>query len=174
MTGLGRAPPSRLGLPVQVALVLLGLGIAFAAVTAWWAIHPQATTPSCDALECGGLSLAIGNPTESNVSGNWVYNFSIQAAGGGLTLSGLTFQVQDSSGHNLTPSSSWTLIALDTTKSVIGSFSWTTSSWSSGGDGFVRATDVLSLSTGTTNVSGDVFLVIGTGASHGAVSVSIL
>src|SRR5579863_1305301 len=81
-----------------------------------------------------GTALALGSPAEaSNAAANHWYNFSVQSAGGGLTLGSLAFQVQTSSGGIVTLPGGAAITVLGLTGNTVGTYNIASGSWASGG-----------------------------------------
>ncbi len=97
--------------------IAIVLGVAVAA-TAEWAVASGPQPVDCYPHSAPGsipigTALAIATPTEESVGADHWYNFSVQAAGGGLHFNNLLFQVQTSSGSVVDPGSGWTFNAYD-------------------------------------------------------------
>jgi hypothetical protein len=121
-----------------------------------------------------GTALAIGSPSESSnaVSNHW-YNFSVQSAGNGLTLNNLTFQLTTGTGLIINPGGAWGVKVLGLTGAQIASFDLTYGLWTSGGTTVVTSSMTIVLYSANTSLSGDVFIIDGTGSFSGSISVTI-
>lgn len=119
--------------------------------------------------------IAIGEPTVSNASGTWVYNFSIQESSGGITLDDLRFAVERGSGSQILPAPSWTPTAFGLTGQRVGAYDWQNETWASGGWNVLSTSISLAFGSGAVSLagSGNVFLLIGGGPFQGEDSVPI-
>lgn len=116
--------------------------------------------------------LSLAPPAEASAGTNFWYNFTINAASGGLTYGDLVFFVESSAGQ-VVPISG-TMSAIHLTGTTLASYSLTSASWTSGGTTSVSNQDVLSLQTATNiGSAGDLLYVIGTGSITGEISVAI-
>jgi len=158
----------RLGPGSGVVIVVVIFAATGIGLYAMLALNPQ------QAPCCGGATpvpFAFGAPTEQ-VSGttHW-YNFSVQASSGGLRLNDLSFQVQTPSG-SVVATTGWHLYAVNLTEAVVGVYTWSSGSWSSGGSTLLSTQETIVLET-TTSLSGDHLVVIGGGGFQGTVSTTI-
>ncbi|HEY6238499.1 MAG TPA: archaellin/type IV pilin N-terminal domain-containing protein [Thermoplasmata archaeon] len=128
-----------------------------------------------------GTSLAVQTPIEAQPSAASLhfYNFSIQAAGGGLILNNLIFQVTTPGGQIVvTTAAGWAVNVLGITGSVIGTYAITsaTPSWTLGGTVLVSSQQTIAMTTpaaAASSLSGDRLIIVGTGTFSGSISVSI-
>jgi len=168
---------SRIRGPILVGLIVLVVGVIVASIYLGVVVQSQSrSTPPCEALECGGPNIAFGEPTESNMSGQWTSNFSVQSAGGGLDLDNLAFQVQDPRGAVLTPAASWTLHVFSAISGTdVGSYDWQAGMWTSGGGTPLNSAEFIVFGSGAVSLTGagNNFLVLGQGAFQGSVLVAI-
>jgi hypothetical protein len=149
-----------------IAAVALVAGIAAGATLCWFSfgMNPpvgcgsssQGNTP------LGGPPLALGTPRETTRGSDHWYNFTVQAAGGGLRLEDLKFEVQTAGGLNATPGADWRLNELAPNGSWLGTYSLTgttAGTWTSGGTNALAVSQVLSLLAAPEDLSGDTFVV---------------
>jgi flagellin-like protein len=121
-----------------------------------------------------GTALALGSPAEaSNAAANHWYNFSVQSAGGGLTLGSLAFQVQTSSGGIVTLPGGAAITVLGLTGNTVGTYNIASGSWASGGTTPATSQMTIVVYSAATSLSGDNFVVSGSGSFSGTISVSI-
>ena len=160
--------------PIIATILLVAITVVLAAVL-YILISGLTKGPGNTPL---GTSLALNTPGEASkgagaTTNNW-YNFSVQAAGGGLILNNLQFQVQTPSGQIVTAGASWTLNVLGLTGTTVGTYSFASSSWTVGGTTQVTSQQLVSLNAvGATGLSGDSLIVIGTGSFQGSIAVAI-
>lgn len=145
---------------VVVAGVLLVAAGAGGLAYAWYSTHAPAG--GCPSTSNGGNTplvapLALGAPKESREGGHYWYNFSVQSAGGGLVLDNLNFQVQTSTGLNVT-SSGFTLVVLGPSSATLANYTMSTGNWSAGGGTLVTSQQTVSLES-PRSLSGDTFIV---------------
>jgi flagellin-like protein len=160
--------------PIIATILLVAITVVLAAVL-YILISGLTKGPGNTPL---GTSLALNTPGEASkgagaATNNW-YNFSVQAAGGGLIFNNLQFQVQTGSGGIVPAGGSWTLNVLGLTGTTVGTYSFATSLWTLGGTTAMTSQQLVSLNAvGATGLSGDTLIVIGTGSFQGSISVSI-
>ncbi|MCI4354594.1 MAG: type IV pilin [Thermoplasmata archaeon] len=160
--------------PIIATILLVAITVVLAAVL-YILISGLTKGPGNTPL---GTSLALQTPGEASkgagaTTNNW-YNFSVQAAGGGLILNNLQFQVQTPSGQIVAAGGSWTLNVLGITGTVVGTYAFATNSWSAGGTVLMTSQQLVALNAvGATGLSGDTLIVIGTGSFQGSISVAI-
>lgn len=150
------------GVAVVLLLVLLSV----------WVFHPISNTNPCSYC---GTAFALSPATEQGGPGAYWYNFSVQGAAGSLALGELWFQVQTSTGAVIAlANASLTVFDVGAHGSFVGSYSFATSMWTSGGSTTVTNLQQFDLqcSNGLRS-QGDVFLVLGHGSFTGSVTVSI-
>jgi hypothetical protein len=129
---------------------------------------PSPTTPL-------GTALALGTPTEQSAVGHDWYNFTVDDAGDGILLDEIQVQVLSAAGSVIDPSPDWTLVALGTVGALVGQYSLTDATWTTGGGAALESGQLLVLDTGSTTLAdqGDLLNVIGVGAFGGTLTVSI-
>ena len=123
-----------------------------------------------------GTALALGTPSESQggAANAHFYNFTVQSAGGGLVLNSMTFQIQTAAGTIVTAAGTWTGSVINLGGASVGTYSWTTNTWTAGGTAPLVSGQQIIISTPTaTSLSGDHIVVIGGGSFSGTISVSI-
>jgi hypothetical protein len=162
-------------LPLGIVTAVLVDGAAFAAIG--WPmpiVQPGGPCEGCT-IPPTGTSLALGAPTEQSAGPNIWYNFTVQSAGGGITLGNLAFQVVTATGAIVPPGASWSLVVLGLSGTWVGTYSLGAGTWVSGGGEEITSGQTVVLDTGSTSLSGqgDVLNVIGAGSFQGSISVSI-
>ena len=160
--------------PIIATILLVAITVVLAAVL-YILISGLTKGPGNTPL---GTALALNTPGEnSNGAGattNHWYNFSIGAASTGLTLGSMQFQVQTSSGAIVPAAAAWTLNVYGLTGTSIGVYSLTTNAWTSGSTVQASSQDIISLNAiQATGLSGDTFIVIGTGTYQGSITTNI-
>ncbi len=142
--------------------------------------HAGTTSATCTPLSSTGPSntpigtaLALGSPTEGTNGTAFTYTFSIVAAGGGLTLNDMTFQVQNSAGGPVAVGAA-TLYVTNLVGSAVASFSFALNSWTSGGSLTVTSTMSFLLQS-PINLAGqgNVLAVDGVGSFTGSIQTAI-
>jgi hypothetical protein len=124
--------------------------------------------------------LAVGTPSEAvkgsgAATNNW-YNFTVQSAGGGITLGGFKFQVVSAAGVIITPGAGWTMSALSLTGTTIGTYSFTSDGWTTGGTTTITSSQTFVLDAvqaSSLSAQGNYLKVIGTGSFEGSILVII-
>lgn len=162
-------------LPIGIVLAIVADVAVFAAI-GWPMPVVQPGGPCQGCSPPIGPSLALGQPGEQSSGPNHWYNFTVESAGGGITLGNIIFHVVTATGAIVPPGASWTLVVINLTGSLAGSYSFGTSTWTFGMDQIVTNDQTVVLDSGTVNLSeqGDVLNVIGSGGSfQGSISVSI-
>jgi hypothetical protein len=86
------------------------------------------------------------------------YNFTVQAAGGGLVMENLNFQIQSYPSGNVTSLAGWTLNVIGLTATVVATYSMVAGTWSTGPTVAFSGSMVISLLT-QTSMSGNTFVV---------------
>lgn len=116
--------------------------------------------------------LAMSSPHEQSAGPNYWYNFSINAAAGGLTWGDLFLGVESSGGQYVPITGS--VIVLSITGTTVASFSFSSDMWTSGGSVTVNNQQTVSLESSTDLSSqGDSLVVVGVGSVSGAITVLI-
>jgi flagellin-like protein len=156
--------------PIIATILLVAITVVLAAVL-YILISGLTKGPGNTPL---GTALALGSPGEaSNAATNHWYNFSVQSAGGGLTLGGLNFQVQTATGSIVTLPGGATLNVYGLTGNSVGVYTLATGSWASGGSTTVTSQMLIVLYTAGTSISGDKVVVSGSGSFAGSISVNV-
>jgi flagellin-like protein len=169
-----RKPRSR-GVSDIIATILLVAIVVVLAAVLYFLVSGLTKGPGNPSL---GTALALGTPVEASAGAgattdHW-YNFSVAAASSGVNLGSLQFQVQAPGGAIVPAGAAWTLTAAGLTGAVLGVYSFSSSSWSSGTTVTLTSQDAISLNAvQSAGLSGDTFIVIGTGSYQGSISVSI-
>lgn len=158
--------------PIIATILLVAITVVLAAVL-YILISGLTKGPGNTPL---GTALAMSPANEQSKAANFWYNFSVQSASGGLTLSNLAFQVQTSTGGIVTlagaPGGAITVIGL--TGTTVGSYTIATAAWSSGGSTAVsNQQQIIIQCTNNLESQGDVLVVLGSGSFSGSVSVNI-
>jgi hypothetical protein len=165
-----RSPPWLMVWIAVVASVVAGVAL-------WFAIpHGPNGPPACEeSLDGCGPVVAFNAPRVSNVSGDWTYNFSLEEAGGGLSLDNLAFEVLNAAGSPLVYGASWTLDAFDLVGEQIGTYDWATDGWTLGGSTPLSSGEALAFGSGSVSLAGvgDSLVVTGVGSYHGSTEVWI-
>jgi len=154
--------------PIIATILLVAITVVLAAVL-YILISGLTKGPGNTPL---GTSLTLGTPKENSVAGKFWYNFTVQAAGGGLLMNNLNFQVLGSGGGLLAPQAGWVLNVLGLTGTTAASYTMTTGTWSAGSTTPITASMVISLQTGT-SMSGNTFVTSGAGSYQGTVNTAI-
>jgi hypothetical protein len=165
--GFRSLPVLLIGLAVSVVIVVASVLLAVPAINSR-AVDTGVSKPSL------ATSLALGAPLETVTGGQHRYNFSVESAGGGLTLADLSFQVLDPSGAPRAPDGWWSLTVVGLSGYVVGTYVIASNLWTSGGATLVDSQQVISFDTGVTSLSGETLQVIGTGSFQGSISVALL
>jgi flagellin-like protein len=115
---------------------------------------------------------------------DWCDNLPVGSAGGGITASSLSFAIRDSSGNPVSFSSGTPSIQLESASGAsIGTYSFTTATWTSGGTISLSTTQTLVLDTGCTVSgaslcspipTGEVLVALGVGSYSGQVQVTLV
>jgi flagellin-like protein len=160
--------------PIIATILLVAITVVLAAVL-YILISGLTKGPGNTPL---GTALALNTPGESvtgaGATTNHWYNFSVGAASTGLTLGSMQFQVQTSSGAIVPAAAGWTLNVFGLTGTVVGTYSMASNSWTAGSTVQASSQDIVSLNAiQATTLSGDTFVVIGTGSYQGTISVSM-
>ncbi len=162
-------------LPIGIVAAVLIDGAVFAAIG--WPAPPVQPGGPCEGCSVApiGTSLALGQPLEQTSGPNHWYNFTVQSAGGGITLGDISFQLVTATGAVVAPGGSWSLVVLDLEGSLAGTYSLSTGSWVSGGGAAITSGQTFVLDAVSTDLSGqgEVLNVIGTGPFGGSISVGI-
>lgn len=167
------SPPDGSPWPWPVVAVAIAVLVAVTVVSGALLLYPWngvSGSPGCG--DCG-TAWALSPPKETNLSGQWWYNFSSQSATAGMVLDNVQFQVQTAGAGVVTPTTSWTLTVLGIEGNAVGTYSMTEGVWTSGGNVALTSGMAISLHSGSTRLSGDNFVVYGVGAFQGTISVSI-
>jgi hypothetical protein len=120
-----------------------------------------------------GTALALAPPSEGSAgTGHW-YNFSIQSAGGGLLLNNLAFQVLNPSGGIVSATGLTTVNVFGIAGTSVATYTVATAVWATGGTLPVTNQMTIIFGSTTANLSGDTFVVLGTGSFSGSIEVAI-
>lgn len=119
-----------------------------------------------------GTALDLGTPTVASDGANHWYNTTVAEARLGITLGDLTFQFRTTSGRLVVPPGGYSLEADGPSGAVVGVYSPTTSSWSSGG-GYILVSGVQLVVAVASPLDGDAMVVTGTGAFSSSIAVLI-
>jgi flagellin-like protein len=154
--------------PIIATILLVAITVVLAAVL-YILISGLTKGPGNTPL---GTALTLGSPKENSVAGKFWYNFTVQAAGGGLIMNNLNFQVQGSGGGLLAPQGTWVLNVVGLLGTTVASYTMTTGTWSAGGTTAVSSSMIVSLQTPVT-MSGNTFVTSGAGTFQGTVNTAI-
>ncbi|MCI4346536.1 MAG: type IV pilin [Thermoplasmata archaeon] len=116
---------------------------------------------------------------------DWCDNLPVGSAGGGISAGSLSFSIRDSSGNILsTTNGKPTQIILESAGgATLGTYSFSSASWTSGGTIGLATTQTLVLDTGcaisganacSTPITGLVLLALGVGSYSGSVQVTLI
>jgi flagellin-like protein len=153
--------------PIIATILLVAITVVLAAVL-YILISGLTKGPGNTPL---GTALALSNPNEAAKGPNFWYNFSVQSAGGGITLNSMNFQTVNAAGSIVTPTG-WTMVVLGLTGANVGTYNLVTGAWTAGGASALTSSMTLVLDA-TANLSGDTLNVVGAGSFQGSISVSI-
>ncbi len=153
-----------------VALVVVVAGAAF------WFLVPHGQNgppPACESLDGCGPEVQVYAGQVSNVSGDWIHDFTISGTSG-LVLGDFVVYVDlPNMETSVNIGAAWTLHALTDSGAVVASFDLIKRIWTSGGTVSLSSVGILSLDSGTTSLSGDWFFVDGTGSFQGDAGAGI-
>lgn len=142
-----------------VVAVALAIGVVCGSGIVWLSL-PHPALSRCE--PAWGLSdLVFGRPAEEAKGGDHWYNFTLQAAGGGLAMDNFAFQIEDSNGTAVTPGPAWTLQSFDPKGNLAGVFDFTgpaAGTWPVGGEAPAWGGQVFSLLTSPDGIAGDTFV----------------
>jgi len=160
--------------PIIATILLVAITVVLAAVL-YILISGLTKGPGNTPL---GTALALNTPGEAvtgaGAATNHWYNFSVGAASSGLTLGSMQFQVQTPSGQIVAAGGSWTLNVYGLTGTVVGTYSLASNSWTLGSTIGASSQQIISLNAiQAASLSGDTFIVIGTGSYQGSISVAM-
>jgi hypothetical protein len=162
-------------LPIGIVVAIV-VDVAVFAAVGWPRplVQPGGPCQGCSP-PVTGIPVALGQPLERSAGPNHWYNFTVQSAGGGITLGDIAFQVVTATGAIVPPGASWTLVVLSLSGSYLGIYSLASGTWSSGAGEPITSSQTFVLDSGSTTLSGqgDVMNVIGTGTFQGSISVNI-
>lgn len=156
--------------PIIATILLVAITVVLAAVL-YILISGLTKGPGNTPL---GTQLAV-SPAKESTKGttNW-YNFTVQSAGGGLTLQNLVFQVQTTQGALVTMPGTATMTVVGLTGATVGTYTISTGTWASGGSTAVSNQQQFILTTPTTtSLSGDVLVILGSGTFSGSIQATI-
>jgi len=159
-----------------IVVTVLLVGVVVVGSITYWLLSSTVTTsggPTCG-FSCGS-ALAIGVPEESTAGGTHFYNFSVQSASGGLTWGNTELGLQTSDGGPISVAGSgWNFTIQGPHHESLAAFANASGNpaWTFGGTTTVSIQQVIVL-TSPIQLSGDEFMILGTGTFSGSVSVSI-
>ncbi len=160
--------------PIIATILLVAITVVLAAVL-YILISGLTKGPGTTPL---GTSLALGSPSEAQNKPSsptiFYYNFTVQSAGGGIILNNILFQVVTSGGSIVTPTAAWAVNVVGISGAAVGTYSFSSGTWTSGGSTSITSAMTFSLNVpATLSAAGDKMNVVGTGTFQGTVSVSI-
>ncbi|HTT35145.1 MAG TPA: archaellin/type IV pilin N-terminal domain-containing protein [Thermoplasmata archaeon] len=155
--------------PIIATILLVAITVVLAAVL-YILISGLTKGPGNTPL---GTALAVAPPNEGQAGTGYWYNFTVQSASGGLLLNSLAFQVKSSSGAIVTPAGLTTVTVIGLSGSAVGTYTWATAVWATGGTTAVSNQMTIILGSTTSNLSGDTLIILGGGSFSGSISVSI-
>jgi len=155
--------------PIIATILLVAITVVLAAVL-YILISGLTKGPGNTPL---GTALAVASANEGQKGTNFWYNFSIESASGGLTLSNLAFQFQTASGGIVTLTAP-TISAIGLTGTTVGTYTVASGTWATGGSTLVSNQQQLIFQT-TSNLvgQGDVLVVLGSGSFSGSIQATI-
>jgi flagellin-like protein len=153
--------------PIIATILLVAITVVLAAVL-YILISGLTKGPGSTPLS---TALALGSPSENQKGANWWYNFSIQAAGGGVVANNLNFQVQTATGGIVAPGGA-TINVLSLSGTSVAAYTLSSGTWTAGGTTPLSSSQTISLNFGS-SISGDTLQVSGTGSFQGVIPVSI-
>jgi flagellin-like protein len=154
--------------PIIATILLVAITVVLAAVL-YILISGLTKGPGNTPL---GTALAMAAPNEGTAgTGHW-YNFSVQSAGGGLTLGSIQLQIQTPSGGIVTWPAGSTVNMVGLTGNTVGTYTTGTGVWTNSATA-ITSQMILVIYTAATSVSGDSLVVSGTGSFAGSIAVSI-
>ena len=153
-----------------VALVVVVAGAAF-----WFLVPhgPNGPPPVCESLGGCGPEVQVYGGQVSNVSGDWIYDFTISGTSGLVLGEFVVYVDLPNMETSVNIGAAWTLHALNDSGAEVGSFDLIKRVWTSGGTVPLSTVGILSLDAGTTSLSGDWFFVVGTGSFQGDAGTGI-
>ncbi|MCI4331182.1 MAG: type IV pilin [Thermoplasmata archaeon] len=154
--------------PIIATILLVAITVVLAAVL-YILISGLTKGPGNTPL---GTALTLGTPKENSVAGKFWYNFTVQAAGGGLVMNNLNFQVLGSGGGLLAPQGTWVLNVLGLSGATVASYTMSTGTWASGPTTALSASMLISFQT-PVSMSGNTFVTSGAGSFQGTVNTAI-
>jgi hypothetical protein len=151
--------------------------LALISATTGGVLLSQTTTVTCPSTSAStplGTVLALGGPAEAVQGTSHWYNFSVEAAAGGLTWGNLNFGVESPTGTEVSLPAGSTMTVLSLAGASVATFSFATDAWAGGSTGSVTTQDTLDLST-SASLGGldDVLTVEAVGGFSGTLSVAI-
>ena len=155
--------------PIIATILLVAITVVLAAVL-YILISGLTKGPGNTPL---GTALAVGPAAEGTNGSANTFSFAIVSASGGLTLSNLAFQVQNTGG-NVVAMTAPTLIVTGLAGTGVASYNMATGTWTAGGS--LTVTNAMHLVLQTTSVlaaKGYTLVVLGSGSFSGQVSANI-
>jgi hypothetical protein len=139
-----------------------GIAVAAGAAVAWFVLSPK----SCDVCKgCVppnsgptplGPAFALGTPRAEGGPSNHSYAIVIVPSSG-VVWNGLRFNLTSPAGAPLAPGGQWRVLAYNATSyptAPLASYSFLTGLWQGDGSAEIRSGEILSLSLGPTNLTG--------------------
>jgi hypothetical protein len=164
---------------LAVVLVVATIGIVTAVQGDLFWLRGSTTNP-CGTPSTGQTPLdsfiAFSDPREAVDGPNHWYNFTVESAGGGIVLGGLTFAVAGPTGANITPTAMWSSGVVGLTGTWVGIYDFGTATWMSGQNVLLASSQTLILDTGVTSLSdaGNVLnIALQTACLDGSVQAAI-
>ncbi len=154
--------------PIIATILLVAITVVLAAVL-YILISGLTKGPGNTPL---GTALTLSKPAENVAGANHYYNLTVQAAGGGLIMNNLNFQVQGTGGNVVPPLGSWTLTVVGNLGTTVATYTMNAGTWATGSTVSVASPQVISLNT-PSSLSGDTFVVSGASGFQGTVSQTI-
>ena len=139
-------------------------------------LEARASTVTCPSTSSNpplSSVLALSYPSEAATGSHYWYNFSVEAAGGGLIWADTSFTVQTPGGQTVSlPTANATVLGI--TGNTVATFSFASGLWvgSSASNTGVTSADVISIES-SVGLSSDSFVVQGSGGYSGQISVVI-
>lgn len=154
--------------PIIATILLVAITVVLAAVL-YILISGLTKGPGNTPL---GTAFAMSPAAESSKGVNFWYNFSVQAASGGLTWSNLAFQFQSSSGQIITVASP-TITVIGLTGANVATYTAGTGAWTNGATTVSTTQELIVQTTTNMQSAGDVMISLGSGSFSGSVTTTI-
>jgi hypothetical protein len=156
--------------------LLIGCFVAIVILAGAW-ILTESSPPNGVTCACPiGTALALAPPTESSGEGVRLYNFSVEAASGGLSWKDISPETQTAgAGSVVTTATGWNVTVFGISQDPVGYYTiQSTGIWTVGGGLSVASGQwLLVTSPGASSLSGDELVLALSGGFVGTISLSI-